>query len=180
MSDYTIKTDYYEVDEVITTKSMGWDNKTLWILGIVLLIILVIALVAASNGYKSAAFQALNPPSFTISSGVFAFLWIVAFIFIWYAWYTSLRGTFDSSLRTTLNVLFGLNLLLVLVFVFALFNSINLKGALCILFLLFIETLFLIYFVWKSSRIGAYLLIVYAIFLIVLMAWNNSLVTANP
>jgi tryptophan-rich sensory protein len=180
MSDYTMRTDYFEIDEVRTTTSVGFNNRTTWIIGIILLIVIIIALVAAYNGFNSAAFQALNPASFTLSSAAFAFLWILAFLIIWYAWYTSLNGTFDPSLRTTLNVLFALNLLLVLIFVFALFSSINLKGALCILFLLFIETLFLIYFVWKSSRTGAYLLILYAIFLLILMCWNNSLVTANP
>lgn len=180
MSDFYETKDILLVEETTEIKKSPDNSKLLWILLIVLIIVLVIEAIIVNNGLNSSKYQQLNKPSSPITLGGFVILWIIIFAIVLYAWFDSYRKSFTGSERTNLNILFGLNLLLGFIWVYSFFVSFNFKTAMFVLFLLLIETLFLIWYTYKFSKSGALWLILFVLLQLYLLYVNNQYMNLNP
>ena len=88
-------------------------STLLWVYGIILLIVFIIIAALISAGYNNGTYAGLVKPSSDPGKGGMIIIWLIAFLIIWYAWYQSAKCAPCDRNGTNLNILFGLNLLLV-------------------------------------------------------------------
>lgn len=166
--------------DVVQKPTVVSRNSTLlWVYGIILLIVFIIIAALISAGYNNATYAGLVKPSSDPGKGGMIIIWLIAFLIIWYAWYQSAKCAPCDRNRTNLNILFGLNLLLVFLFIYSFYVSFNFSAALGLMILLFIETIFLIWYVFKFSRGGGALLLLVLVWEIYLLYWSNQFYTLN-
>ena len=173
MDSYTLYTDSDN------SNVSAWKDKTLWIIILIVVLILILESYITSVGIKSDKYASLNKPSWQPAPIVFTVVWIILFAIIIYAWYKG-NKLLESGTRTTVNVLFVINLFLNFLWVYVFFGQYQLTAGIVVLILLIISTIVLIWYLWKYAKTPAILLLLYLGWLFVALALNSSYVSLNP
>ena len=116
MDSYTLYTDSDN------SNVSAWKDKTLWIIILIVVLILILESYITSVGIKSDKYASLNKPSWQPAPIVFTVVWIILFAIIIYAWYKG-NKLLESGTRTTVNVLFVINLFLNFLWVYVFFGQ---------------------------------------------------------
>lgn len=137
------------------TKKINWK-----ILIISLVIVYLVAFLGSIFTTKtvSSDWYTLNKPSITPPSYIFPIVWNILFFLLALSIYFSWKNLKNKK---NIIILFGINLILNLVWSVFFFGMKNPSYAFIDLILLWISILSLIIFNWKNSRISSYLLIPY-------------------
>jgi benzodiazapine receptor len=173
MDSYTL---YTETDY---SSQSSWKDKTLWIIILIVVLILILESYITSKGTQSDKYSSLNKPSWQPAPIVFSVVWIILFSIIIYAWYKG-NKLLEHGTRTTVNVLFAINLFLNFLWVYVFFGQYQLTAGVVVLILLIISTIVLIWYLWRYAKTPAILLLLYLGWLFVALALNSSYVSLNP
>jgi len=157
-----------------------WKDKHLWFYIIIVVLIAVLSSIIIIKGMNTDEYKALNKPDWQPAPVAFMIIWTILYILIIYAWYKSDRGSYPGNQRTTVNILFGINLLLNLLWVYLFFGNFDLNSALIVMVLLIISTIALIWYIYRIHPKSAMLLLFYLLWLIIAMFLNSSYVSLNP
>jgi tryptophan-rich sensory protein len=156
------------------------SNWQFWLYLIIVLIVLIIETIITIKGLKNPTYQNFQKPSIQPRSIVFSIAWLILFGIIIYAWYESTHVAESKNVSTTtLQILFGLNLLLNFLWVVVFFYKFDYKISLFILVLLVIETIALIVVVSKYSTTAAILLGIYLLWLLFATYLNYQYLILN-
>lgn len=184
-----LRTQLLNPDFCVQTKitkcdTTGWvilKDKHLWFYFIIVAIVAIIAAIIVSKGINSDVYKALLKPSWQPTPGVFIGIWIIVYLFIVYAWFSSDRiADCCGYSRTAVNVLFAVNLFLNLSWVYLFFGAVNIGGALIVLILLLILTAVMIWYLYKFNPIASCLFVLYFLWLLYAFALNLWIYNNNP
>jgi translocator protein len=155
-------------------------DKHLWFYSIIVAIIAIIAAIIISKGIQTDLYQNLNKPSWIPDPLSFSIIWIINYIFIAYVWFVADRVS-DCSMhsRTSINILFALNLFLNISWVYLFFGAVNMGAALTIAIFLLVLTLYMVWYLSKLNKMAAMLFCIYSILLLIVIFMNYSIYSNN-
>ena len=123
--------------------------------------------------------NSLPKPKFSISLSVLYILFIIGFIILAYAGFMGNCYSPNEMRKGGSNVFFVLYLFIFLTWVYTLFGKKDLKNAFFISIALFLITLLWIFWLWKTDRTAAYLMI-YVLIITGFITWMSYLFTKTP
>lgn len=155
-------------------------DKHLWFYSIIVAVVAIIVAIIISKGVTTPAYQNLSKPSWNPNSTTFIILWVLIYAFVTYSWFIVDRiSDCCGYSRTSVNILFGLNILLSVVWAYLYFNSVNLGASLTIIIILLVLTGYMVWFVSKINRIATFLFILYFVWLLIVTYLNYSVYNLN-
>ena len=145
-----------------------------WLPIAIVFIVAVLGFVFTSIGMGG--YQKLNKPCYAPPGGLIGVIWIIIYIFIAWAW-MQLRAVPDPQFVTTINWLFGINLLANLAWSFVFFTAGDVPGAMWLLAVLLLTTAQIcVLAVQANQTVPAYLLAIYLLWL-TNATWLNFKIT---
>ncbi len=162
----------------------GWAivrDKHLWFYGIIVAIIVIIATIIISKGSQSSQYINLIKPEWNPSSISAIIIWVIIYILMAYGWFVADRiSDCCGYSRSSVNILFALNIFLSVLWIYTFYSSVNLGASLTVITILLILTIYMIWYFYKISNLIAGILLIYFVWLLAILYLNYQTYILNP
>lgn len=159
-------------------------RSSLWLYVLLAVIVIGILWLIIYNAPKPNAYDAAVKPSWAPTSQVLYVDWIIALILLGIA---GSRGNIGALLtdgaqiaRNSIAIAFALEVILVIIWAVLFFTSKNFTWALIVGILAFVVGIWLLFQLWNADRAASYLLILYLLWVLYIVAVNWQIRNQNP
>lgn len=148
-----------------------------WFFIIVVLLVALIGAFIVANSKDS--FDELNKPTWMPPETVFTIIWVVLFFIIAY---TCFRAVTESSgyYANAIYILFLLNMIFQVAWLFLFFKSQNFSGALIAMALVIITAILLFAVMWMINPFYSFIFLAYVVWLFIALSLNVQMNNLNP
>lgn len=170
----------------VVTEAVVYEKpcKPIYSDGLFWVYFLVVALLMIWGGYITYTnrgwYEALNQPAFRPPAYFFSFIWLILYFLVAFSSYLGASSAVNPSTRLVINLLFALNILLNVAWIYAFYVKKDVKLAFWITIALIISALLLMGVLFSVNALTGSLLVIYVIWLIIAAAYNWQVWKLNP